>query len=55
MKGFESKRAFRKIINKLNKSNIYAQEAGAEIVIIKHIIAKIKFNIKIILVKKSDK
>ena len=45
------KRVYRKILNNINKSNEYAQEAGAIIIIIKRIIKKIKFKVEIQLLR----
>ena len=38
----------------MTRNNIYAQEAGAEVAMIKKLIEKIKFDVKIQLVKGSD-
>ena len=54
MIGFDNKRVYRKIINNLTRSNIYTQEAGAEVAMIKKLIEKIKFDVKIQLVRGSD-
>jgi len=53
--GFDHKRQYRQITGKIMKSNIYAQEGGAEIAAIKEIIDRINFEIKITLVKSHDK
>ena len=49
--GFDLRKAHKKIINNIMKSNEYAQESGAEISRIKDILQKIKFTVKIILIR----
>ena len=46
--GFDNKKHHKNIINKLNKSNIYAIEVGAEISEIKIKIKEIKFKVQIV-------
>ena len=46
--GFDNKKHHRNIVNEVNKSNVYALEAGAEISEIKRKLRKIKFEVQII-------
>ena len=48
---FDNKKRYRKIVEKIMRSNMLAQEAGAEISMIKKLIGKIKFKVEIQLVK----
>ena len=45
--GFDNKKGYRKIVEKITRSNMLAQEAGAEISMIKKLIGKIKFEVEI--------
>ena len=48
--GFDNRKHHCKIVYSLKKSNVYAQEAGAEIAMIKKLLNKIQFEVEIILV-----
>ena len=48
---FNNSKGYRKITEKMHKLNIFAQEAGAEIAMIKRILQKIKFKGEIYLKK----
>ena len=49
--GIDYRRAHRKIIESIKKSNEYAQESGAEIAKIKSLLEKIKFDVEIKLIR----
>ena len=53
--GFDNKQQYRQIMSSIKKSNMYVQESGAEIAMIKHLIEKIKFEVKIHLIKSHEK
>jgi len=52
--GFDNKKGYNKIVNRIYKLNVYVQEAGAEVVMIKKVLKKIKFDIEISLEKGHD-
>ena len=52
--GIDNKKAYRKIVNEIKKSNKYTQEAGAEIAMIKRVIKKINFKVEILLVREYE-
>ena len=45
------KKGYKKIVNQVQKSNMHAQEAGAEISMIKTLLRKIKFEVRLKLVR----
>ena len=47
MIGFDSRKRYEKLVSKIKKSNLHAQEASLRISIIKKPFPKIKFNVKI--------
>ena len=49
--GFDYRKGYKKIVNQIKKSNVYTQEAGAEISRIKELLEKIKFDVKLKLVR----
>ena len=52
--GFDCKRGCKKIVKSLLTSNEYAKEAGKEIVMIKKLLNKIKFNVTLKLVRRYE-
>ena len=52
--GFDLRKAHKKIINDIKRSNEYALESGAEISRIKYLLDKIKFEVRIMLVRGKD-
>ena len=52
--GFDLRKAHKKIINNIKRSNEYALESGAEISRIKYLLDKIKFEVRIMLVRGKD-
>jgi len=53
--GFDNRRHYKSIVNKIHKSNVYAMEAGSGIASIKQKIDQIKFDVKIVWNKGHEK
>ena len=49
--GFDCRKAYKKIMSHLRRTNDYAQESGAEISRIKELLQRIKFEVEIKLVR----
>jgi hypothetical protein len=52
--GFDNRQAYRKIMSPIKRINVYAQESGSEIARIKELLTRIKFEVKIMLIKGND-
>ena len=53
--GFDNKKQYQRLMNRMKKSNMWAQEAGAEVAMIKYQLKKIKFEVKIKLIRGHEK
>jgi len=53
--GFDNKKQYHRLMSKMSKSNMWAQEAGAEVAMIKEHLKQIKFEVRIKLIKGHEK